>query len=209
MTPNERWEVVKDQKACFSCLKRGKGHTSANCLRRKTCCERNSDGTACKKSHHKLLHLYSGEASGSAQVSALQDKSLALLPVVTGAIKAHPNADVFTEATIFLDSGAQISMIRSSLAESLSLQSKPVKILITKVGGIEEELTTKVYKFPVCTSDGKAVQVIQAVGIPQVSDEIAEVDVTALANLFGLASETTSWSHRCSDRNKLFKIPRR
>ena len=63
--------------------------------------------------------------------------------------------------------GAQISMIRSSLAESLSLPSKPVKILITKVGCIEEELTKKIYKFPGYTSDGKAVQVIQAVSIPQ------------------------------------------
>ena len=110
------------------------------------------------------------------------------LPSTIG-IGLHPNADVFTEATIFLDSSAQISIIRSSLAESLSLQSKPVKILITKVGGIEEELTTKIYKFPVCTSDGKAVQVIQAVGIPQISDEITEVDVTALTNLFGLGSD--------------------
>ena len=59
-------------------------------------------------------------------------------------------------------------MILSSLVESLLLQSKPVKILITKVGGIEEELTTKIYKFPVCTSDGKAFQVIPAVGIPKI-----------------------------------------
>ena len=51
------------------------------------------------------------------------------------------------------------------------------------------ELTTKIYKFPVYTSDGKAVQVIQAVSIPQTSDEITEVDVTALANLFGLCSD--------------------
>ena len=87
----------------FSCLKCGKDHTSANCLRRKTCSEKNSDGTACKKSHHKLLHLYSGEAPDSVQVSVLQDKSLALLWVGTGAIKAHPNADAFTEATIFFD----------------------------------------------------------------------------------------------------------
>ena len=173
----------------FSCLKCGKDHTSANCLRRKTCSEKNSNGTACKKSHHKLLHLYSGEESGSVQVSAQRDKSLALLPVVTGAIKAHPNADIFTEATIFFDSGAQISMIRSSLAESLSLQSKPVKILITKVGGIEEELTTKIFKFPVCTSDGKAVQVIQAVSIPQIAHKITEVDLTTIANLLGLGSD--------------------
>ena len=31
MTPNERWEVEKEQKACFSCLKKGKDHTTANC----------------------------------------------------------------------------------------------------------------------------------------------------------------------------------
>ena len=37
MTPYERWEVVKEQKACFSCLKKGKGHTTANCLRKKEC----------------------------------------------------------------------------------------------------------------------------------------------------------------------------
>ena len=189
MTPNEQWEVVKVQKECFSCLKNGKGHTSTNCLRRKTCSEKNSDGTACNESHHKLPHLYSGEASGSLQVSTLQDKSLALLPVVTGAIKVHPNTNVFKKTAIFFDSGAQIFIIRSSLTESFSLQSKPVKILITKVGGIEEELTTKICKFPVCTSDGKAVQVIQAVGIPQISDDIREVDVTALANLFGLGSD--------------------
>ena len=30
---------------------------------------------------------------------------------------------------------------------------------------------------------------MQAVGIPQISDEITEVDVTALANLFGLGSD--------------------
>ena len=95
----------------FLSLKHGKGYTPTNCLRRKTCCEKNSDGTARKKSHHKLLHLYSGEASGSVQVSMLQDKSLALLPVATGAIKVHPNTNVFKEAVIFFDSGAQISMI--------------------------------------------------------------------------------------------------
>ena len=111
MTSNEQWEVVKDQKEYFSCLKHGKGHTSTNCLHRKTCSEKNSDGTACNKSHHKLPHLYSGEASGSIQVSTLQDKSLALLPVVTGAIKVHPNTNVFKKTATFFYSGAQISMI--------------------------------------------------------------------------------------------------
>ena len=65
------------------------------------------------------------------------------------------NVDAFTEASICFDSGAQISMVRSSFAESLCLESKPVKILITKVGGVQEELATKVYKIPICTVNGK------------------------------------------------------
>ena len=35
------YNILKDEKACFSCLKRGKGHTSANCLLRKTWSEKN------------------------------------------------------------------------------------------------------------------------------------------------------------------------
>ncbi|XP_028413823.1 uncharacterized protein LOC114536670 [Dendronephthya gigantea] len=42
MTPNERWKIVKDQRACFCCLKKGKGHTVANCTRKKDCGENNS-----------------------------------------------------------------------------------------------------------------------------------------------------------------------
>ena len=82
-------------------------------------------------------------------------------------------------------------MIRSSFAESLCLGSKPVKILITKVGGIKEELATKVYKVPVCTVDGKQAQTIQAVSsIPQISNAVKEVDTTSLTSMFGLeASE--------------------
>ena len=35
MTQNERWKIVKEQRACFSCLKRGKRHTVANYSRKK------------------------------------------------------------------------------------------------------------------------------------------------------------------------------
>ena len=185
MTPNERWEVVKEQKACFSCLKKGKGHTTANCLRKKECSEKNRDGTVCKRPHHKLLHT---ENSSPVQVSSLQDKGKALLLVIIGSVKMPSSVDAFTEASVFYDSGAQISMVRSSFAESLCLESKPVKIIITKVGGVEEELATKVYKIPICTVHGKPVQTIQAVGIPQISNEVEEVDTTVLASMFGLVA---------------------
>ena len=47
---------------------------------------------------------------------------------------------------MFYDSGAQVSRIRTALAERLSLESKPIKIVIPKVGGVEEDLDTRLYK---------------------------------------------------------------
>ena len=98
------------------------------------------------------------------------------------------SVDAFTEESIFYDSAAQISMVRSHFAESLCLESKPVKIFITKVCGVEEELATKAYKIPVGTVDGKPVQTIQVLGIPQISNDVEEVDPTVLASISGLAA---------------------
>ena len=84
MMPNKRWGVVKEQKASFSCLKKRKGHTSANWSCKKECSEKNSDSTACKRPHHKLLHT---ENSSPVQVSFLFDKGKALLPVITASVK--------------------------------------------------------------------------------------------------------------------------
>ena len=52
MTPKKRWEIVKEQKVCFSCLKQSKGHTASNCMQKRECQEKNSDGSVCKKPHH-------------------------------------------------------------------------------------------------------------------------------------------------------------
>ena len=83
--------------------------------------------------------------------------------------------DAFNEASIFYDSGATCINDKEQFAESLCLGSKPVKILITKVGGVREEVARKVYKIPVCTVDGKLVYSIEAVGILQISNEVKKL----------------------------------
>ena len=87
------------------------------------------------------------------------------------------------ESNVFYDSGAQISLIRSTFADQLGLESKPVKIVITKVGGVEEELDTKLDKVPLYADSRKMIQTIQAVGIPQISEEPARVDVNHMSNV--------------------------
>lgn len=181
MTPNERWKVVKEQKACFSCLKRSKNHTASNCMRKKECLERNSDGSTCKKYHHKLLH----ETTTSPNVVGfVQDNSEAVLPVISAMVKG-PNGEC-ANASVFYDSGAQVSMIRDDFAEELGLESKPVTILIAKVGETEEELNTKLYKVPVYTSNGKTFQTIEAVGIPQISHDTTTINADQVSKVFDI-----------------------
>ena len=56
MNPSERLQAVKDNHACYSCLKRaGRDHRSSNCSRRRQCQEK-VNGNQCKYYHHYLLH---------------------------------------------------------------------------------------------------------------------------------------------------------
>ena len=56
MSPNDRLKKVKENHACFSCLKRaGRGHRAANCSRRRLCTEL-VNSSPCNKHHHPLLH---------------------------------------------------------------------------------------------------------------------------------------------------------
>ena len=100
-------------------------------------------------------------------------------------------------ASVFYDSGAQLSMVRESFAEELELQARPTKIVITKVGGSEEELDTNMYKVPVYTHEGKRVQVIQAIGISHISDDVTNVNLRRISDTFGIPVDqlkrSTGW----------------
>jgi hypothetical protein len=152
MTPNERWKILKEQRACFSCLKRGKANTVPNCSRKKECGEKLQSGGACNKHHHQLLHVDANMTPTPPHIGFIHDGRGALLPVLLGQVKGKNGTK---PANVFYDSGAQISMVRKDLDEEMGLEGRQSKIVITKVGGTEEELDTKIYKVPVSTHDGK------------------------------------------------------
>lgn len=183
MSVKERWKVVKDKHACFCCLKYSKDHSAANCKKKRECGEATQDNT-CKKFHHKLLHC----EFGGGVLSITQEQSTALLPVSVAVLKGK--GDSKKQVNILYDTGAQVSMIRNGLAESMGLSGKPIKIYLTKVGGTEEELDTTIYKVTLCTKENVPIQAINAIGIPQISDEITEVNVDVMASKFSVpASE--------------------
>ena len=171
MSPDERMKAVKDNHACFSCLKKaGRAHNSSNCSRRKQCTEKQDD-TQCKYYHHPLLH--SAVYTNSVGVASAVSNRGAVLPVVSIDILA---ANGNKRVNALLDSGAQISLIRLSLAEYMNLKGKDVTVIIGKVGGEEEQLKTKLFRIRVRSLERNSVHTVMAVGIPCISEDISEIN---------------------------------
>ena len=108
----------------------------------------------------------------------------ALLPSVQADIVG--SGRLLQRANALLDSGAQISSIRSSVAEDLKLKGTDIMITITKVGGLEEELITKSYQVRIRSLEDRSAHFIQAIGIPSISEGITDVKVADIARQFGL-----------------------
>ena len=171
MNQEDRLKAVKENHACFSCLKQaGRDHQASNC-------------SQCKFYHHPLLHP-THEAGNVGVASVLNNKE-ALLPIVLVDILGQGNAHI--RGNLLLDSGVQISLIRLSLAEELRLTARDVDFTITKVGGEEEEIKTKKYRLHIRSLENKRVHAVTAVGIPCITD-IAAVSLNDVARRFGIGS---------------------
>ncbi len=88
-----------------------------------------------------------------------------------------------------LDSRAQVSLIREETATTLGLKGKDTSVTITKVGGEEETIKTKVYKVPVSSPDSTRMFSIKAIVIPCISEEGSAVQLKQIAKLLGLENE--------------------
>ena len=119
----------------------------SNCSRRKQCTEK-ENGVQCAHFHHRLLHR---NGSQRAVVTSVTTDQEALLPVISVNIDGENN--LYKRGNVLLDSGAQLSLIRQETAETLGLEGDKISITLTKVGGEEEEIMTKVYKVQVSSPD--------------------------------------------------------
>ncbi|XP_067634167.1 uncharacterized protein [Eurosta solidaginis] len=138
---NKRWEVVKKNRLCFSCL--STSHNMQNCPRRREC-----GVSACRKYHHKLLHnhitatLHAGNTANTEQavatVSECQKNNhqnnnrkinkqnlqkgkecgtlLKFLP-----IKLHgPKGSL--EVMAFIDDGSKVTLLEERIANRIGLR---------------------------------------------------------------------------------------
>ena len=182
MTVDERLKTAKDNHVCFSCLKKaGRDHRQANCSQRKQCSNVDKNGTQCTHNHHHLLHKPSISGLNLASLASQKDS---LLPVVTANI-AGPDG-LYKRGNVLLDSGAQISLIRSDTADSLGLKGKDISVNIVKVGGEEEELHTKVYRVPVSGIDDSKKHSVRAIGIPYISEGAESISTNIITEQLGI-----------------------
>ena len=110
------------------------------------------------------------------------------MPPVISANICGPNG-LYKRGNVLFDSGAQINLIRSETAHSLVLKGRDISVNITKVGGEQEKINTKVYKVPVTAIDNQKRHSLRAIGIPSISDEIASIHVARTIERFGLSNE--------------------
>ena len=184
MTQPERYELMKGNRACFSCLKRaGKEHRMTTCRRRKKC-------DRCSSFHHPLLHSTFRESTVAESKDSTVDiasigSSETLLPIVS--VKVHgPKGAVI--GNCLLDSGSQVTLIRRDLAERLNLEGDPIQIVITKIGGESETVNSARYRVKLESLDNRRFVAVQAIGLDVINDNITSVEVRELAKIFGLDS---------------------
>ena len=169
MSPSDRLKAVKENHGCFSCLKRaGRDHKVSNCSRRRQCSE-SFNGSQCKYFHHPLLHGANVTNSATAlTVSSVTGSKQAILPVILVEILGSDN--VKKQGNLLLDSGAQVSLIKLSVADELGLTGKKVTITIAKVGREEEELIMKLFRVRIRSLVSRnVIHTVTAVGIPCIS----------------------------------------
>ena len=184
MNVEERISHAKSNHVCFSCLKRaGREHKQANCKQRRLC-TKIEKGVQCTYYHHPLLHKSNTVNIG---VASLHENEEAILPVTSADLFGSNN--LRKRGNVQFDSGAQVSLIRQETADCLGLKGKKISVTITKVGGQEEEIKSKVYNVPISAIDDRRTYSVKAIGIPVISSESSIVDTASIMEQLGLSGE--------------------
>ena len=129
-----------------------------------------SYGNGCDKYHHITLHDTSSAYDNTPKPATnfSDDSTAGLLPLMTIRVDS-PNRP---HLSVLRDSGASISPITHSKAKSLHLVGRRLELSITKVGGDEETIASRVYNVSLLNIYGQR-QLIRAYGIDKITNNIS------------------------------------
>ena len=158
-------------------------------------------------------------------VASLHKNEEAMLPVTSADLFGSNN--LRKRGNVQFDSGAHVSLVRQECKSyRLGLKGKKISVTITKVGGQEEEIKTKVYNVPISAIDDRRTYSVKAIGIPVISSESSIVDTASMMEQLGLSGErirrkkgpidlligidhapVTYWSDEAKGSHRCKKIP--
>lgn len=132
---NQRWAWVKKSGRCYNCLSHN--HQLASCATPHRCKQ-------CSSNHHTLLHTAAGEHP---QTEDTDSHPIGVISKLTSGQPAYPlprtavvgiqARSLFQKARAQLDSGASVSLITSSLAQTLGARPIPhSQATMVGVGGV-------------------------------------------------------------------------
>jgi hypothetical protein len=99
----------------------------------------------------------------------------------------------YPQDLVMLDTGANIHMVRTEFTEKNSWKGCPVTQTIMTAGGARTVQHTKEYWVPLRRKEGSpgedTVEIL-CLGMPEITDEVGWVDVSAAAEMFDVLPET-------------------
>ena len=167
----ERIKLVKDNLACWSCLKQG--HQSFEYKDRKGCTK-----TDCDKYHHESLH--------EAHVLGLINVNHALQEDTRKISNNCLLQMMEIESTTSLSTNVlwdTLSLITFKKAAHLNIEGRKCKLTITGVGGKVQTVASYVYTLGLRNKNGNIVE-FYVYGVEQISSEIKHVDLMKVLPLF-------------------------
>lgn len=202
LTPSVRLAKLREKRGCYFCLRKH----SPPCRSKRIKCSKTTEGAPCQYYHHELLHgapfapkpeSTNGKSTENspgtkpntdvcATVSSEARPHQKLLPVISVKFK-HDSSIKEDVGNVLMDSGSELSLVRSGFARQLGLKGQPVKITLTVAGGDKKVYDTNVYQLEMCgLHSGKWIQNLEAYGIPEISHPIPVVNLSEPAKLFNL-----------------------
>ena len=173
MTLNNRYDLMKQFAACFSCL--SPNHLMSECKNRIKCIH------GCGKYHHETLHSPGFDKTEKA-VNTIHNTSSTsnscLFPIMRVKIG---NAKHY--ANVLWDCCASVCLITEAKAQELSLQGIPSEISITVVGGVNHNIQSKRYNIPLVDLMGRTFY-IEAYSINAISNFISGLNLSKIKKCF-------------------------
>ena len=168
----ERWRLINEYGACWSCLRIG--HRHYDCYNAQECTKDN-----CQKYHHPSLHEDRPPIANDHPVTKCCHSSrttaclLQIMKLPAGEKHVH-------DMNVMWDSGATVCLITFKKAKELELKGDRVAIKIVKVGGDKETVESKLYDVPVRDTQGR-IEYFKAYGISKISSSIKAIKTDQFA----------------------------